>query len=74
MSDVSGWLIERSHDGIPEWVARIHTGDFVVTWTRCADDAWRFARKEDAEKAMSMLSAPALLGISVTEHEWVNEP
>ena len=72
MSDVSGWLIEKNFvDGSPpEWVARIRTVDFVVTWTRCAGDAWRFARKEDAEKAMAMLSAPMLLGLSVTEHEW----
>jgi hypothetical protein len=61
-----GWLIERaSPGGRPEW----WQGRSQGWWTHDANDAMRFARSHDAERALSWLVAVEHReGCKVTEH------
>ena len=73
------WLVEwKAHGYGPQWWGFNHTPGKNATWCSDANNAIRFARKEDAERMRLHIIAVAGLtgmheyerGVSVTEHMW----
>ncbi len=64
----TGWLIERQLGGRAIWWRATPTCG--RTWTTDANEAVRFARKEDAQKVMFTWSDPFFRGAIATEHMW----
>jgi len=74
------WLVEWKADGYgPQWWGFNSTPGKNGTWCSDANNAIRFARKEDAERMrLHIIAVAGLTGmhdyersVSVTEHMWV---
>jgi len=73
------WLVEwKAHGYGPQWWGFNHTPGKSATWCSDANNAIRFARKEDAERMrLHIIAVAGLTGmheyersVSVTEHLW----
>jgi hypothetical protein len=65
MSDTA-WLVELGSDP-PQWFEGRSEDNFVTD----ANEAMRFARREDAQRAIGWLVAPGVRrGCKATEHMW----
>ena len=73
------WLVEwKAHGHGPQWWGFNHTPGKNATWCSDANNAIRFARKEDAERMrLHVIAVAGLTGmhsyersVSVTEHLW----
>jgi hypothetical protein len=75
------WLVEwKAHGYGPQWWGFNHAPGKHATWCSDANNAIRFARKEDAERMrLHVIAVAGLTGhheyersITATEHEWPN--
>jgi len=75
------WLVEwKAHGHEPRWWGFNHTPGKNATWCSDANNAIRFARKEDAERMrLHHIAVAGLTGmhsyersVSVTEHMWTD--
>lgn len=75
------WLVEwKAHGHGPQWWGFNHTPGKNATWCSDANNAIRFARKEDAERMrLHVIAVAGLTGmhsyersVSVTEHMWID--
>lgn len=75
------WLVEwKAHGHGPQWWGFNHTPGKNATWCSDANNAIRFARKEDAERMrLHIIAVAGLTGmhsyersVSVTEHMWID--
>lgn len=78
-SEAVAWLVEwKAHGYGPQWWGFNHTPGKNATWCSDANNAIRFARKEDAERMrLHIIAVAGLTGmheyersVSVTEHMW----
>jgi hypothetical protein len=62
----TGWLIESTTIGYPQWLASGNTG---LVFTTDSNIALRFARQQDGELTAKLI-LPAGAQYQVTEHQW----